>query len=318
MDRKIGIVHPDYLVMNSQERSILNLDTVKEVHSLMGLPVPLSPLITIIDHAQTQDLHLPVQQKLLMNLYNITIKQSFKGKLVYGKNHYDFDEGIMSFVAPKQLISIDSKEDRNTDGWTLLFHPDLIRSYPLGKAIKQYGFFSYAVNEALHLSGLEQQTIENIVQNIQNEIDLRLDQFSQDVIVSNLELLLNYCNRFYNRQFISRKMASNDLLVRFESILEDHFQGNSDSKLPTVEKIASSLNVSPPYLSDMLRTLTGQNTRQHIHNKIIEKATEFLTTTNLSVSEIAYSLGFEYSQSFSKLFKNKMNVSPGEYRSQFN
>lgn len=315
---KKGIVHPVHFVMNRKESKILNIDTVKEVHSLMGLPGALNPLITIIYHSQTKEIHLPVQQKLLMNFYNITIKKGFKGKLKYGKNHYDFDEGIMSFVAPKQIIYIDNIEDRNTEGWSLLFNPDLIRTYPLGKAIKQYGFFSYAVNEALHLSSHEEKTIENIVQNIQNEIDSRLDNFSQDVIVSNLELLLNYCNRFYNRQFISRKMASNDLLIRFENILEDHFYSNSVSKLPTVEKIASSLNVSPPYLSDMLRSVTGQNTQQHIHNKIIEKAKEILTTTDLSVSEVAYSLGFEYSQSFSKLFKNKLNVSPGEYRSQFN
>ncbi|WP_091176327.1 helix-turn-helix domain-containing protein [Mucilaginibacter gossypii] len=304
--------------MNHIDRKILNIDTIKEIHSLMGLPGPLNPLITIINHSQTKETYLPVQQKLLMNFYNITIKKSFKGKLKYGKNHYDFDEGIMSFVAPKQIIYIDDIEERNTEGWSLLFNPDLIRKYPLGKTIKHYGFFSYAVNEALHLSSLEEKTIENIVQNIQNEINSRLDNFSQDVIVSNLELLLNYCNRFYNRQFISRKMASNDLLIRFEKILEDHFYINAVPKLPTVQNIASSLNVSPPYLSDMLRSVTGQNSQQHIHNKIVEKAKEILATTDLSVSEIAYSLGFEYSQSFSKLFKNKMNISPGEYRNQFN
>ena len=282
----------------------------------MGLPSPLNPLVTIIDHAQNQK--QTNHQKLLLDFYNISIKRSFKGKLKYGKNHYDFDDGTMSFIAPNQVISVDAEEDRNQDGWSLLFHSDLIRQYPLGKAIKNYGFFSYAVNEALHLSDEEEKTIEAIVQNIQKELNARLDNFSQDVIVSNLELLLSYCNRFYNRQFITRKMATSDLLSNFERILESHFADNSDLALPSVEKLATELNVSAAYLGDMLRNLTGQNTQQHIHDKLIEKAKEILTTTDLTVSEIAYQLGFEYPQSFSKLFKSKTNLTPLEFRSSFN
>ena len=282
----------------------------------MGLPSPLNPLVTIIDHAQNQK--QTNHQKLLLDFYNISIKRSFKGKLKYGKNHYDFDDGTMSFIAPNQVISVDAEEDRNQDGWSLLFHSDLIRQYPLGKAIKNYGFFSYAVNEALHLSDEEEKTIEAIVQNIQKELNARLDNFSQDVIVSNLELLLSYCNRFYNRQFITRKMATSDLLSNFERILESHFADNSDLALPSVEKLATELNVSSAYLGDMLRNLTGQNTQQHIHDKLIEKAKEILTTTDLTVSEIAYQLGFEYPQSFSKLFKSKTNLTPLEFRSSFN
>ena len=282
----------------------------------MGLPSPLNPLVTIIDHAQNQK--QTNHQKLLLDFYNISIKRSFKGKLKYGKNHYDFDDGTMSFIAPNQVISVDAEEDRNQDGWSLLFHSDLIRQYSLGKAIKNYGFFSYAVNEALHLSDEEEKTIEAIVQNIQKELNARLDNFSQDVIVSNLELLLSYCNRFYNRQFITRKMATSDLLSNFERILESHFADNSDLALPSVEKLATELNVSSAYLGDMLRNLTGQNTQQHIHNKLIEKAKEILTTTDLTVSEIAYQLGFEYPQSFSKLFKSKTNLTPLEFRSSFN
>ena len=187
------------------------------------------------------------------------------------------------------------------------------------KTIKNYGFFSYSVNEALHLSAEEETTIEAIVQNIQKEINSRLDNFSQDVIVSNLELLLSYSNRFYNRQFITRKMATNDLLTNFESILDNYLSDNLGLTLPTVEKLATELNVSSSYLSDMLRSATGQNTQQHIHNKLIEKAKEKLSTcTNLSVSEIAYELGFEHSQSFSKLFKTKTNLSPLEFRRSFN
>ena len=224
----------------------------------------------------------------------------------------------MSFIAPNQIISIDNDEDRNKDGWSLLFHPDLIRQYQLGKTIKNYGFFSYSVNEALHLSDEEEKSIEVIIQNIQKEINERLDNFSQDVIVSNLELLLSYCNRFYNRQFITRKMATNDLLTNFETNLENYFSDNSNLTLPTVEKLATDLNVSSSYLSDMLRSLTGQNTQQHIHDKLIDKAKEILTTTDLTVSEVAYQLGFEYPQSFSKLFKSKTDLTPLEYKHSYN
>ncbi len=304
--------------MREKELDIKKINSVKELHSFMGLPSPLNPLLTIIDHSQTKNSKQSAHQKLLLDFYNISIKRSFKGKLKYGKNHYDFDEGTMSLIAPNQLISVDSEEDRNADGWSLLFHPDLIRQYPLGKVIKNYGFFSYSVNEALHLSAAEEKTIEIIIHNIQNEINSRLDNFSQDVIVSNLELLLSYCNRFYSRQFITRKMATSDLLTSFETILNNYYSKNSDLTLPTVEKLATDLNVSSAYLSDMLRSLTGQNTQQHIHLKLIEKAKESLTTTNFSVSEIAYQLGFDYPQSFSKLFKSKTNLTPMEYRQSFN
>ena len=304
--------------MKNTEQNITKINSIKELHSFMGLPSPLNPLITIIDHSSTTNYIQPQNEKLLLEFYNISIKRSFKGKLKYGKNHYDFDDGTMSFIAPNQIISVDSDGNRNSDGWSLLFHPDLIRQYPLGKMIKNYGFFSYTVNEALHLSDQEEKTIEAIVQNIQKEINSRLDNFSQDVIVSNLELLLSYCNRFYNRQFITRKMATNDLLTKFENILDKYFADNSDLTLLTVEKLATELNVSSSYLSDMLRNLTGQNTQQHIHEKLIEKAKGILTTTNLTVSEIAYQLGFEYPQSFSKLFKSKTNLTPIEYRHSYN
>lgn len=304
--------------MKNTEQNIKKINSVKELHSFMGLPSPLNPLITLIDHSETTNNNQSQNRKLNLDFYNISIKRSFKGQLKYGKNNYDFDEGTMSFIAPNQVITIDNAEDRNNDGWSLLFHPDLIRQYLLGKAIKSYGFFSYEINEALHLSNEEEKTIETIIRNIQNEINSRLDNFSQDVIVSNLELLLSYCNRFYNRQFITRKMATTDLLTKFDNLLEQYFSYNSEFKLPTVEKLANELNVSSSYLSDMLRSLTGQNTQQHIHGKLIEKAKEILTTTELSVSEIAYQLGFEYPQSFSKLFKNKTNLTPMEYRQTFN
>ncbi len=296
----------------------LTIQSISELHRMSGLHKPSNPLITIIRHNERFDDVDFNKVPTAFNCYIVTIKRSFQGQLKYGKTIYDFDEGTISFTAPNQIISIDNDANRNTDGWSLLFHPDLIRQYPLGKAIKNYGFFLYSVNEALHLSDEEEQTIETIIQNMEKEINSRLDNFSQEIIISNLELLLSYCNRFYNRQFMTRKMVTNGLLERFEVVLENSVNGTTNSVLPTVEKIANELNVSSPFLSDMLRNLTGQSTQQHIHNKLIEKAKEILTTTELSVGEIAYQLGFEYPQSFSKLFKNKTNLTPVAYRYSFN
>ncbi|WP_395047496.1 helix-turn-helix domain-containing protein [Flavobacterium sp.] len=304
--------------MKKEAINIKTINSVSELHRLLSLPKPSHPLITLINHSDVSTISDENKERLLLNFYNISIKRSFQGQMKYGKNYYDFDEGTMSFVAPNQVIVVDEDDNRNKDGWSLLFHPDLIRNYPLGKTIKNFGFFNYEVNEALHLSEEEDKLIESLVQNIEKEYQSRIDTFSQDVMVSNLELLLNYCNRFYNRQFTTRKMANNDLLSKFENLLSSFFEDNSKMGLPTVTNLAEQLHLSPSYLSDMLRTVTGQNTQQHIHIKLIEKAKDILTTTNLSISEIAFELGFEYAQSFSKLFKAKSGVSPLEYRKSFN
>jgi AraC family transcriptional regulator, transcriptional activator of pobA len=305
-------------MMKNTDQNIKKIASITELHTFFGLLSPSNPLISIIDHSQLLYKHPYENQKLNMDLYNITVKRNFKDQIKYGKNSYDFDKGSMSFIAPNQIIAISNQNDQNNDGWSLVFHPNLIRKYALCIAIKRYGFFSYEVYEGLHLSSEEEKIVEAVIQNIQKEIASRLDNFSQDVIVSNIELLLSYCNRFYSRQFITRKMATNDLLTNFENILAKYFTNDSDLTLPTVEKLATELNVSSSYLSDMLRNLTGQNTQQHIHEKIIEKAKEILITTTLTASEIAYQLGFEYPQSFSKLFKSKTNLTPIEYRQSFN
>lgn len=304
--------------MKNTASNIEKITSIAALHTFLGLRSPLNPLITIIDHSQLTYKPPYENKKLNMDLYNITVKRNFKDQIKYGRNSYDYDKGSMSFIAPNQIIAMAGQNDQNNDGWSLVFHPDLIRKHALYMAIKKYGFFSYEVYEGLHLSEEEEKVIEAIIQNIQNEINSRLDNFSQNVIISNLDLLLSYCQRFYSRQFITRKMASNDLLTNFENVLNNYFNNNSDLALPTVEKLASHLNVSSAYLSDMLRSLTGQNTQQHIHEKLIEKAKEILTNTNLTVSEIAYQLGFEYPQSFSKLFKNKTNLTPVEYRNSYN
>ena len=240
-----------------------------------------------------------------------------KGRMGYGQGYYDYDEGGLIFTAPHQIISI--PDDKRFYGSTLLIHPDFIRNYTLGKNMKKYGFFSYESNEALHLSEKERATIQEILDHIIAELNNPIDDFSQDVIISYIEVLLNYSNRFYKRQFITREAVNNDLLAKMEHLLNDYFETADALKkgLPTVEYIAAQLHLSPRYLSDMLRSLTGQNAQQHIHEKLIEKAKEKLSTTGLSVSEIAYELGFEHPQSFSKLFKIKTSQSPLAFRQSF-
>ena len=255
---------------------------------------------------------------IVYNFYTIYLKKNFDGKIKYGQQYYDYDNGIMTFFSPKQMFSIEADSSTNVEGWMVVFHPDFIQNYPLAKRIKEYGFFSYAANEALHLSEREETVIYGLLQNLQHEIEAMIDNYTQDVVVSHIDLLLNYCNRFYNRQFITRKTASNDLFLKFEGLLTAYYQKEGLSGLPTVQYFAEKLFVSPHYLNDMLKNLTGQTTQQHIQNQLIEKAKELLSTTGMSVSEIAYQLGFEYPQSFSKLFKNKTNLTPLKFRQSFN
>lgn len=242
--------------------------------------------------------------------------------MFYGQQQYDFDEGVMYFMAPNQLLRVSPspQPDTQRSGWILLVHPDFLWNSSLAKKIKDYEYFGYSINEALFLSDKEERIITDIILNIKQEYHSNIDKFTQDIIISQIETLLNYAERFYQRQFITRKVTNHQILDRLEKLLDDYF--NSDQViakgLPTVQYIAETLNVSPNYLSGLLKALTGQSTQQHIHDKLIEKAKEKLSTTTLSVSEIAYDLGFEHSQSFSKLFKTKTNFSPLEFRQSFN
>lgn len=298
----------------------IKIHSVSELHRLMGLSKPLHPLISLI---KMDDVVRSINKKAIhfsLNFYGISLKKNLKGKLKYGQNYYDFDEGVLGMTALQQVLSVSSQDNYEVSGWWLVFHNEFILNYPLGKTIKDYGFFSYALNEALHLSENEEKMLEEIFKNIEQEYQTSIDQFSQDVMVSQLELLLNYCNRFYNRQFLTRKAANNDLLSKMETLLHDYTNSSKiiEQGLPSVSYFSEQLNVSSNYLSDMLKTLTGLSTQQHIHNKIIDQAKVILTTTNLSVSEVAYQLGFEHSQSFNKLFKNKTNMTPLEFRTSFN
>lgn len=306
--------------MKKEANHPYSINSISELHRLLELPKPTHPLVSVINLAEIKCYTGENLKSVLYNFYSVCIKKDFKGKMKYGQNYYDFDEGIVTFFAPGQVIATETTNDISLSGLWLVIHQDFIRSYQLAKTIKNYGYFSYAVNEALHLSEKEETMLTLIMQNVEQEYRSVVDTYSQDVIISHIELLLNYCNRFYNRQFITRKNASNDLLINLEELLSNYFNSGKvhEFGLPTVQYLSEQLNVSANYLSDMLRSLTGQSTQQHIHNKLIEQAKEILTTTSLSVSEIAYQLGFEYPQSFSKLFKNKTNASPLEFRHSFN
>jgi AraC-like DNA-binding protein len=284
----------------------------------MGLPKPHHPLISVVDLKGLQN-H-PEIDAVIFDLYVVSMKRGCD-KLIYGQQKYDFDEGLMAFISPGQILR--GEEDgvpANLEGWMLFVHPDFLWNTSLAKKIKQYDYFGYATSEALFLSDKEEMVINELVKNIRNEYHSNVDKFSQDIIVSNFETMLNYAERFYQRQFITRKITSHKILDRLEELLTAYFNDEAllSKGLPTVQYMADHLHISSRYLSSLLRQLTGQTTQQLIHEKLIEKAKEKLSTTDLSVSEIAYELGFEHSQSFSKFFKSKTQQSPVAFRQSFN
>jgi len=303
-------------------RQLRRIKTITEFHRVRGLPKPQHPLISLVDYASVRHSTDNNPISWVFDFYSISLKRDLNAKVIYGQQESDFDEGIMFFIAPGQVfrIEVTSSPTEEHSGWILLVHPDYLWNTPLAQKITQYEFFDYSVNEALFLSDKEETTIDAILQNMQHEYHSNIDKFSQDVVIAQLELLLTYADRFYHRQFLTRKITNHQILGRLEDILTKYF--NSDDLalkgLPTVQYIAENLNVSTGYLSSLLKVLTGQSTQQHIHDKLIEKAKEKLTATDLSVSEIAYELGFEHPQSFSRLFKTKTNLSPLEFRDSFN
>jgi AraC family transcriptional activator of pobA len=311
---------PVFILLEKMSNSnVYIINSITELHRRFSLPAPEHPLVSVID---LKDMRMKKSEttasSVAFNFYSIWLEDDVQEKIRYGQSYFDFDEGKMIFIAPKQVLSATDHQQTNK-GYGLIFHPDFIKGYPLAKAIRNYGFFSYAVNEALFLSEKEEETIVSVMQAIVQEYRSNIDKYSQDVIVSLIEVLLNYSNRYYGRQFITRKNANNDLLAQMEGLLTDYFREKSLNKgLPTVQYLSEQLKVSPSYLSDMLRQLTGQNAQQHIHSQLIEEAKELLSMTTLSTSEIAYQLGFEYPQSFSRLFKQKTNLSPSDFRNSFN
>lgn len=298
----------------------VNAKTIAAFHKMWGLPKPEHPLISIIDFSKAKPESIP--SSVICGCYFISVKRNVGFKLIYGQQEYDFDEGVMFFIAPNQVLRI-KKEQVLTSGpmgWVLLIHPDFLWNTPMAKKIKRYDYFNYSANEALFLSEKEEATIENIVKNIQQEYHSNIDRFTQDIIISQIETLLNYADRYYQRQFITRKITNHKILEKLEQVLSDYFNCTDlvTKGLPTVQYVAEKLNISTSYLSGVLKNLTGQSTQQHIQDKVIEIAKEKLSTTDLSVGEIAYELGFEHPQSFNKLFKLKTQLSPTEFRQSFN
>ena len=299
------------------------IESISEFHQLRGLPKPKHPLVSIVSLEEAQKFPENISN-LMLNFYSISLKRNFTGTFKYGQQDYDFNEGTMFFMAPNQVFRIEQNPNETVKQsgwkWVLLIHPDFLWNTSLVKSIKKYEFFDYSVNEALFLSEKEEVIIEGIIANIKHEYHSNIDKFSKKIIITHIENLLSYSERFYNRQFITREKANCYILEQLEDLLNDYFKDENliSTGLPSVQSVADKLNVSPNYLCSVLKVVTGQTTQQHIHEKLIEKAKEKLATTDLTVSEIAYQLGFEHLQSFSKLFKAKTNISPLKFRQSFN
>jgi len=303
-------------VMKSGASQPVTFNSLSELLERLDLPAPQHPLIAMINYNNVKPGLADAGKRFLLSFYKISFKTgSFRGSINYGQTRYDFQDGGLAFLAPNQLVEMPGNED-HFDGYTLYFHPDLLSGYPLAGSIHHFGFFSYTISEALYLSDKEKMVVEALFQSIATELENRIDQFSQDVLVSQIGLLLNHSNRFYNRQFLTRKAVHHDLIDGMHAYLSDRFERKVSllTGLPSAQEVAGHLRVSPRYLSDMLKTLTGKTTQQHIHLRLIDKAKEMLATGTLTTAEIAYELGFEQPQSFNKLFKQKTRLSPALFR----
>src|SRR5690606_13446185 len=298
------------------------LASIAEFHELCGLPNPEHPLISLIDYSLVNYPFKENQISWIQEFYSIGLKRNVNVKFNYGQQVYDFNNGLLSFISPLQFLKIEINQVAKIDqsGWLLLIHPDFLWQTSLAKKMKAFEFFGYAANEALFLSDKEEKTIEQILLAIQSEYRSHIDRFSQELIVNQIERLLIYSERFYERQFITRKKSNYELLEKFEDILKRYFDKQSGlvEGIPSVTTIAEELSISPNYLGTLLRIHTRQNAQQHIQNNMINYAKERLSTTDISISEVAYELGFEHPQSFSKLFKKRTNQSPSEFKSSFN
>lgn len=293
-----------------------HIKNIKALHQLVAAPPPEHPLMTIVRLEEIPPLPANFPRKTTYGFYCIGLKRNLSGYVEYGRKQYDFQEGVLGFTAPHQALSHKNNISQGATGWLLYFHAELLGRHPLADKIHEYGFFAYDVAEALHLSPKEEKIIEGVFENISNEYYQSIDKHSHSVILSNLELLLTYAQRFYSRQFITRHEVDSSLLNRFEKELSSYFNSEEQSQLglPRVGYFADKLHVSANYLSDSLKLLTGKSPQEHIHFHLLEKAKHILLGTDLSISEIAYQLGFEYPQYFSRLFKDKVGLSPTEFR----
>ena len=296
---------------------LMTLKTVSEVASVYSKSAPDHPLIHIINLSETRVGEEFLNKKICTLLYGLIMKKGECAKIRYGRHHYDFSSGVMTAYAPGQVVQVyEAYELGDLEGWALYFHPDLLLQHPLYEAIKHYGYFSYDVCEALHLSEREQQHLNQVVNELKRELQQNLDDFSLDIILSSVDLLLKYTDRYFNRQFLTRRPFQRGHVDRFVKHLDQRLEALQTQKsgLPTVAHLASDLNMSANYMSDLLRKETGKSAQELIHQQLLEKAKYLLLNTDESVASIAYQLGFEYPQYFSRLFKQKVLVSPQEFR----
>lgn len=302
---------------SGQSGAIQQIQSVSQVHEFFGLAKPRHPLISVLPISDEMTNFDYGDVTYLFDLFQVSLKIGISGSISYGRNTYDFQEGTMVFTQPGQSLKIETNEDYSgSAGWTLIFHPDLIRKSELGQKIAQYTFFSYEVSEALHLSEEEQLTLTEQVHKIEQEYLRPIDRHSQELIISNIKLVLDYCTRYYDRQFYTRTNLNKDYVSKFESLLRDYFRNEKTLELgvPTVKYCGTEMGMSPHYLSDLLKKETGRSAMDHIHQHLIESAKDHLLGSDSTISQIAYSLGFDYPNHFSKLFKSKTGMSPGQYR----
>lgn len=299
------------------EETVYRVKSISELHDFAGIEKPKHPLISVVDFSKINTENAPDSGRFVCEFYSINYKNNCS--FHYGRHFFDHKEGTLICTAPEQVIQIHQAEKHyNVAGWGLFFHPEFIRNTTLGAKIAEYSFFRYDENEALHLSSDEQNTLTDILKQIEKEYRTNIDRHSHELLISSLELLLNYCKRFYARQFITRTTKNKDIITKFELFLTEYFN-SEDSKvsgLPSVKFCAEKMNLSPNYFSDLLKCETGKNAQEHIHYYLLDRAKTLLLSTNHTVNEIAFTLGFEYPQNFSKLFKNKVGISPTDFRTQ--
>jgi AraC family transcriptional activator of pobA len=289
----------------------VDIPTVAAFHDYYDRGKPKHPLITLVDMPSADRKQAAGTVSYRLGLYSIVCKR-FEGVLRYGRSAYDFQEGTLMFTAPGQVLTPEPGI-RTLEGWGLFFHPDLLNRSELGKRIREYSFFHYDVNEALHISEEERLTLLDSLRKIEKEYSQNIDKHTAGLIIDNLQLVLSYCDRFYDRQFLTRAKVHNDIVQRFERLLVESFGGDAEG-IPDVKYFAGLLHLSPNYLSDLLHKYTGKTTQEHIHLQLIDKAKSLLWGTEKPVSEIAYELGFDYPTHFAKLFRAKTGMSPSAFR----
>jgi AraC-like DNA-binding protein len=296
---------------------VYRVASINELHNITGFEKPKHPLVSVIDYSKVNIVDAPNSGSFVCSFYTVNFKKNCH--FMYGRQPFDHQEGTLHCTAPEQIITFDRKRDTgSSEGWGLYFHPELIRNSNLGKKIHEYSFFSYEENEALHLSDEEKQTLLSILKQMENEYNTNIDHYSHELIISNIELFLNYCKRYYGRQFITRTNQNKDLIVNFENFLSEYV--NSDKLktigIPSVKHCAEAMKLSANYFGDLLKSETGKNAQEHIHYFLLEQAKNLLVSSEKRINEIAYDLGFEYPQNFSKLFKKKVGLSPIDFRNE--